>query len=257
MSDIDARKRLVFCVPAVALCCFAGVEWLSLQRPLFMLINGSLGPVAGPFWQYATILGDGVVVATAALCFHRTAPRALLAALLAAVVVAGSIHLFKTLLPMPRPAAVLDASMLNVIGSTFRHGSFPSGHTATAFAFAGIVAILRVADATAIGIALLAAIAGLSRVAVGAHWPSDVFAGAALGWILGIACMLIASRSRCLLGPWVQGLIAIPFMLCGLALLAGYSTSYPGARPLELAIAVFALIHYLGGFLAIRRRACA
>ncbi|CAM3043754.1 bifunctional phosphatase PAP2/diacylglycerol kinase family protein [Skermania piniformis] len=63
--------------------------------------------------------------------------------------------------------------------------SFPSGHAATAAAFAAAVGL----ESPAIGFALsaLAGAVGFSRIATGAHYPSDVIAGFALG--AGIATL--------------------------------------------------------------------
>lgn len=58
-------------------------------------------------------------------------------------------------------------------------GSFPSGHTASAFAFASGVA--RVAPAAGLPLRVLAAAVGYSRVHTGVHYPGDVIAGAVLG----------------------------------------------------------------------------
>ncbi len=65
--------------------------------------------------------------------------------------------------------------------------SFPSGHAATAFAAAGVVAALHPRlRVVALGLAVLVA---LSRVYLGVHYPSDVLAGALLG--LGIAAAAV------------------------------------------------------------------
>ncbi len=70
--------------------------------------------------------------------------------------------------------------------------SFPSGHAATAFAAAGVVAIRY--PALRIPLLGLAALIALSRVYLGVHYPLDVLAGAALG--LAIAWAVTATASR-------------------------------------------------------------
>ena len=59
--------------------------------------------------------------------------------------------------------------------------SFPSGHTASAAAFSGIVD--RAYPSLWMPVNALAGAVGFSRVYTGVHWPSDVLAG----WILGKA----------------------------------------------------------------------
>jgi undecaprenyl-diphosphatase len=75
-------------------------------------------------------------------------------------------------------------------------GSFPSGHAAGAFCVAAFLAVMwpswlpgprwRARAVSVAGLAVAALIA-LSRVYLGAHFPSDVVAGAALGGAIGLA----------------------------------------------------------------------
>jgi membrane-associated phospholipid phosphatase len=72
-------------------------------------------------------------------------------------------------------------------GSSFSgKASFPSGHTITAFSVATVIARRygrhRWVPFVAYG---LAGVVGFSRVTNQAHFPSDVFAGAALGYCIG------------------------------------------------------------------------
>ena len=64
--------------------------------------------------------------------------------------------------------------------------SFPSGHSASAFAFAGAVASsIPVLGAPLRGLA--AAVAVLARVRTGVHYPGDVIVGSVVGATIGEA----------------------------------------------------------------------
>ncbi|SQD94568.1 Phosphoesterase PA-phosphatase related [Parafrankia sp. Ea1.12] len=73
--------------------------------------------------------------------------------------------------------------------------SFPSGHSASAAAFATGVALD--APAAAVPVVALASAVAFSRVYVGAHYPGDVVAGAALGIGAGLLTTKVMPRR-----PW-------------------------------------------------------
>lgn len=116
----------------------------------------------------------------ALLASHRGASRRAGLRGLAAVGFASFAASFvaKRLFPRRRPAA----DLLPVRRRMTRRptsSSFPSGHAASAAAFASAVAMESPLAAAAV--VPLAAAVGYSRVHTGVHWPTDVLAGAAIG----------------------------------------------------------------------------
>jgi undecaprenyl-diphosphatase len=70
--------------------------------------------------------------------------------------------------------------------------SFPSGHAASAFAFASAVG--QAAPAARVPVHLAAAIVAYSRVHTGVHYPSDVAVGAIMGELCGRAVRALATH---------------------------------------------------------------
>ena len=86
----------------------------------------------------------------------------------------------------PRLMDMVGPFHFDVFSLSARLASFPSGHTVTAFATA--LTIGWFAPRWRWPLLGVAALVGVSRVAVGAHYPSDVLAGALLG--IGSALLL-------------------------------------------------------------------
>jgi len=143
----------------------------STQNALIVTIVGALLLVATRHWRGAIALP------------------------LAYGVTQGVVHVIKELVSRPRPE-VNDA--VTAAGGF----SFPSAHSATSVAvYATIALILVRASRQGQNRVMVAAFAGalvfavgLSRVLLGAHYPTDVLAGWTFGALLASLCWLAASR---------------------------------------------------------------
>jgi membrane-associated phospholipid phosphatase len=231
---------------ALALALRAG----QTDRALFLSINDAAWrwlPPALP--SCVTILGHGL---SAVMLLAPTLTRSagyVLAGLYASPLGLLLSRVPKALIDSPRPAAALDPASIHITGIHLAgHNSFPSGHAITAFL---VVAVLLTGDGvtrprlpSAIAIVLMGLAVALSRVAVGAHWPSDALAGAGLGLLAGLAGAQAQQRWRIASTPAVRVSLALLVLVCA-AILTRLDLGYPLARPLQLALAM------LGGAMAL------
>jgi undecaprenyl-diphosphatase len=87
----------------------------------------------------------------------------------------------------PRPYQVRQDVFMS--GKPLDHFSFPSGHTLHAVAF-GLVALFYYPLLAMVLIPFIAMI-GMSRIVLGLHYPSDVLAGAAIGYVIAFISISI------------------------------------------------------------------
>lgn len=169
------------------------------DRPIFEALNGMCSPLTDPIWFGLTSLGDGLVLGIILGAFLVRNPRVTALGLVLLLLSTVIMHLIKWLCPTPRPAAVLES--VHVVGPLLRSGSFPSGHASSVTAAGlAIIAYGRAPAGRWLVAALMVCIA-ISRVFVGAHWPSDVIGGMALS--MGLLAALLVY-------PWPLWQASIP-----------------------------------------------
>ncbi|NKF23667.1 phosphatase PAP2 family protein [Solimonas marina] len=182
----------------------------------FHWLNDAARPLSAPLLQNITQTGDSLVMLNLFLLLIWRYPQAVWHAVLAALIATLLSHGVKIIAHLPRPAGALAADSFRLIGPAWHRNSFPSGHTVTAFVGAGVLACATPSIAMRAVLILMAMAIGVSRVAVGAHWPVDVLTGAAIG-LLSVWLGLCAMR-RCRWGLRLQGHLLIAALLAGCAI---------------------------------------
>jgi membrane-associated phospholipid phosphatase len=133
--------------------------------------------------------GVGMIVLTVLFLDPQGRTRAV-NAMLCALTAGMSANLIKLCVGRLRPHQLASApgDLTTTFTGFFRfaaggsaHQSFPSAHSATAIGLA--VALSAAYPRGRVWFFVMAALVGLQRVQTSAHFPSDIFAGAAVGWI--------------------------------------------------------------------------
>ncbi|MCC7123695.1 MAG: phosphatase PAP2 family protein [Acidobacteria bacterium] len=174
-----------------------------MDAALFPLINQSHSPALDDVMLLASAVGKAafvwVAVALIAMVYparRMAAFRVLIAVLCAYALVDG---VLKRVVDRDRP--FVQHADVRLIDQRPDTSSFPSGHAASAFA--GALATSRLFPAARIVWWPLAILIAVSRVYVGAHWPTDVLAGALIG--VAVAWFTLGGRRAGGLGGWRTG----------------------------------------------------
>jgi undecaprenyl-diphosphatase len=178
----------------------------TFDQKIFWFINSNHNSFFDHFFSIITNFGTGWVVAPILLFFVFTKIQAkkrasLIVFSLIVLVVSGLINShIKHLLHTPRPLTVFAKEQksagdnapkgthyvcwktIHIVGKELAEDSFPSGHTNTVFS-AAMLMVLCFGRFFWPSL-LVAGLVGYSRVYIGAHFPSDVIAGAFLGVIV-------------------------------------------------------------------------
>jgi membrane-associated phospholipid phosphatase len=124
--------------------------------------------------------------------FKRRLPTAAFAVAVAAGVAEGLTGLLKLITERARPP--LADPQIEALVSLPESHSFPSGHAATAFAAATVVAVLY--PRLRAPLLALAVMVALSRVYLGVHFWSDILVGSLLGVVIGVTTARFFQRGR-------------------------------------------------------------
>lgn len=210
---------------------------------LFTAINQHAHLFLGDaFWTHITDFGNGALAGVIALAtlvlYPQLSKRLLLTILFSAVV----INVSKDFFDATRPPGILPLDQIHLVGHAITKNSFPSGHTATAFVLAGYI-WLSFSNVWLRSIVLLLAIlVGLSRSAIGVHWPEDITSGATLGWLLAWGSAWLSRNSFPRWGNYTSAIFLALAAIIGTATGPVDFESIPGIQKVRWLFAGIALI---------------
>jgi undecaprenyl-diphosphatase len=162
----------------------------ALDHRLFHLINDGAPPLLGWIGVALSYVGSVYFIplwtAIAEIVTRVRRLPGLGYVLVAEGAATAADQALKHLIQRPRPVG-------HLVGNPPYGTSFPSGHTTSSFALA--VALTIRWPKLGPFVLPLAALIGLSRIVVGAHYPTDVAAGALLGSAVAIVVALAWTRA--------------------------------------------------------------
>ncbi len=153
------------------------------------------------FFINYTFIGDGLfaIMCIVVYYFHFKQKQQGVAMLISFIIIAIIVQVAKNLFSSPRPKLFFSPGQYThfIEGvSIANHASFPSGHTACAFAIATVMVLMANNKITQLLLLTAAILAGYSRIYLGQHFLLDVIVGAVIGTASGITGFYIAINMK-------------------------------------------------------------
>lgn len=253
MLTVCQTRPLLWAPIAAALTMYMVIYLSGADHQAFLQLNHAAHRIPSPMWVNFTMPGDGAVTLALVLPTVRKSPSRFWAAVIGAVLVSLFVQIAKHLDPHPRTPAVLAPDLFFQYGPRLRAVSFPSGHAAAFFTLAGVWIMNRpLSRHICWALFAAASLVGMSRIAVGVHWPTDVLGGMVLGWLAAGMGTAVANRAGWDTNNAAGYAVSAVLMLVCAALLVSHHIGFPDALPMQRAIGLSCLL--VGGWELFRLR---
>lgn len=189
----------------------------SVNKWLFVFIN-SIYPNSN-FWLAITTLGDGAVAGCLFYLLFRKRSDVLAKGLIGAVIGLAVSEGLKRLFAISRPEHAIGFGNFHLLADSMAvtNYSMPSGHVITAFLLGTFLfQYLKLNVLVKVVLVILLLAIAVSRIALGVHWPADVFVGAGLGIIIAVMCSLLPMTIKNRSQKLTVHIFYLPFLLYGI-----------------------------------------
>jgi membrane-associated phospholipid phosphatase len=165
----------------------------------FIMLNAYHSKALDYFFILYTNIGDGLFSIGIAVILFSYKRFLVAAEIVIAFLLSGAVvQLLKYFFPMPRPSVYLKDAHYNYFiehVTLTGHASFPSGHSASAFALATILSLFDKNKKRTYGYLALATLVAYSRIYLGQHFLEDVFCGSIAGMISGLVVYFAGEKN--------------------------------------------------------------
>jgi len=235
---LAASHPWIWALPVAFFFAMAVIFFSDSNLDLFFVINTFSQHTGDLFWALLTIFSDGLVSFVILLPWIRKRPQIIWAVLLATILSTLFSQVLKRMVNAARPPQVLSPEAFHLIGPDWGQYSFPSGHASMIFILAGAFSLITKKVWLRCVLIFGASLIALSRVVVGVHWPLDVLAGAAIGWIAVWLSLSLSPRTRWGWGSLAQKILGALLLVSCVILFSFDYTGYENTLFVQRFLAV-------------------
>jgi len=196
------KNHLAIIIPFSVILIFGIVLLLTYSKiDIHLYINKHNSAFFDEYFKYMTEFGAFILIAPIiiimALFKYRYALMAIASSVLASLIVQILKRIFYT--DCPRPKVVFqDIYDLHFVENVHLHSShsFPSGHTAGAFALFMVLALINKRPVWQFLFLMMAVLVGYSRMYLSQHFLIDVVVGSVVGTASAFTCYFWLNSSR-------------------------------------------------------------